>query len=317
MAGPSHRIVFRRPKLDLLGRQVAGLRQFWKKAAADISQLENVASVTVGEKHRGGKPTGTLALVAHVTRKGGNISADNVIPATVSTGGQVLDTDVSELGGLPVALAARAGDTIWSGDGDYGTACLTFIKSGMGYVTTNAHVVSNIASSHMFFPNIMHPGGQPQPLTLGAIAYISSFPPGRKAREDLAVIQTTAADVQHLGMVGQAAIIARIDGFGSNLGARYWYNVNGARVQLERPQPSLPGVSTPMLIDGIWYPYQDFWVLRVAAGQVQHGHSGAVICCGEGDNISACGILFGGVLPGTAYAFQLQPIFRQAYDRIP
>jgi hypothetical protein len=57
-------------------------------------------------------------------------------------------------------------------------------------------------------------------------------------------------------------------------------------------------------------------MLRVTAGQVQHGHSGAVICRGEGNAISACGILFGGVLPGTAYAFQLQPTFKKAYDAL-
>ncbi|WP_423066418.1 hypothetical protein [Devosia sp. CN2-171] len=278
-----------------------------------------MVSVTIGEKLTAGQPTGELSLVAHVTRKG-DVEAGDMVPATIEiamdSGNSHLRTDVCELLGLPRALAARAGDTIWSADGDFGTTCLTFVKNGNGYVATNAHVVANIAQGRFFLPNVMRPAGSVSPLTLGDIAYMSPFGPGRTAREDLAIIQTTQGNVQHLGMVGQAAPIARIDSFTSHLGAPYWYNVNGMRVTLRSPQPSPVGLPTPMLIDGIWYPYGGFWMLNVTAGQVEHGHSGAVICRGEGNDISACGILFGGVLPNIAYAFPLQPTFRRAYDQI-
>lgn len=320
MAALSPPIVFGRSKASERGRAVADLRRHCRKAAAAIARLENVISVTIGEKETGGQPTGQLALIAHVTRKGGQIPAGAVIPPLVDlTATPVaahVATDVLELAGMPQALGARSGDIVWSRDGDFGTACLTFIKNGRGFVTTNAHVVANIARGQFLLPNVMRPAGSPAPLTLNALPYMSSFGPGQMAREDMAIMETSAAGVTHLGMVGESSAIARIDSFQPNPGARYWYNVNGARVWLGSPQPSPPGISTPMLIDGIWYPYVNFWVLRVTAGQVQHGHSGAVICRGEGNAIAACGILFGGVLPGTAYAFQLQPTFKRAYDRL-
>lgn len=289
------------------------------KAAARLRRHDNVVSVTIGDKRVGGQPTGKLSLVAHVSRKGGAISPDHMIPSTVDIGeaggGMPLPTDVVALGGMPRTLAARAGDTIWSADGEYGTACLTFLKNGKGYVATNAHVVANIDKGRFYLPNVMNPASGPAPLTLGNIAYMSPFAPGLSAREDLAIIETTAASVDHLGMVGEPAAIARVSGF-EVASAPYWYNVNGMRVGLGQPQPSPPGVPTPMLTDGIWYPYVNFWMLSVTQGQVQHGHSGAVICRGDGNDISACGILFGGVLPGVAYAFELQPIFKRAYNRI-
>jgi len=317
MAGPSPPIVFARSRPDSLGRRVTDLRRATRTAAARLARKANVIGLTIGEKRTGGQPTGELSLVAYVSRKG-EVAESEVLPQAVDidADGQTgqLATDVCELVGLPRALTARAGDTIWSGDGDFGTGCLTFIKNGKGYVATNAHVVANIAQGRFFLPNVMRPAGSAAPLKLGRMTYMSPFGPGLNAREDFAILETGQGQVQHLGMVGEPSPIAEIASFASNLGARYWYNVNGMRVVLGQPQPSPVGITTPMLIDGVWYPYANFWMLPVLAGQVEHGHSGAVICRGSGNAISACGILFGGVLPNIAYGFQLQPTFRRAYD---
>jgi len=296
------------------------LRLASRQAARKLARLPNVVGISIGQKRTSGKPTGKLALIVHVSRKGDMPRAD-MIPGQISLPkGADLETDVNELAGAPRALAARSGDFVWSGDNDRGTSCLTFIKNGLGYVTTNAHVVSNVARSRFYLPNVMRPDGGTTNLTLGRLAYLSRFPTDGTAREDFAVIETERSAVEHLGMVGEAAPIAGISSFGSDLDSPYWYNVNGMRVTLESPEPSPNGVPTEMLVDRIWYPYENFWWLRVTGGHVAPGHSGAVICRGSGSNIIACGILFGGAFDGPqpelAYAFQLQPTFRRAYDLI-
>jgi hypothetical protein len=276
--------------------------------------------LTIGNKRVGGVPTEDIAIMAYVTEKT-DVPAAGTIPPTIAfkdpAGEEItVRTDVNELRGMPRALAARAGDVIWSGDGDYGTSCLTFVKNGKGYVTTNAHVVSNIATGRYFLPNQMQPPGHQAPLTLGRIAYLSRFREGANAREDLAMIETERQSVNHLGVVGEAFAIARIGSFESDLGAEYWYSANGMQVRCVRPEPTLRGNAVSMLVDGIWYPYADFWRLQVSVGMVAAGHSGAAICRGSGNDITACGILFGGVLPSVAYAFQLQPTFRRAYNLV-
>lgn len=313
------KIRFARSKPDDLGQRLRELSKASAKAAARLRRNDNVVSVTIGEKRTGGQQTGRLSLVFHVSRKGGTIATEDLIPPTVDLGnrnaGLALPTDVVELGGLPRTLGARAGDTVWSADGDYGTTCLTFIKNGRGYVTTNAHVVANIEKGRFYLPNVMRPANGPASLTLGVMAYMSPFSPGQYASEDLAILETTAVGVDHLGLIGETHPIARVSGF-EVANSPYWYDVNGMRIGLAEPQPSPQGVPTPMLVDGIWYPYVNFWRLRVTKGQVEHGHSGAVICRGSGDHIQACGILFGGVLPAVAYAFELLPAFKRAYGRI-
>lgn len=316
---PPIRIVRRAPR-TAAARQVAALRRQGRQLAKAIADYPNVAGLTIGIKRVGGQPTGEIALMAYVTRKG-DMSRADTIPKTIAIDRRAglprrLRTDVTELLGPPRALAARAGDVIWSGDGDLGTTCLTFVKNGRGYIATNAHVVSNVALGRFFEPNVMRPAGHASPLTLGRMAYLSRFRPGADTREDLAIIETTREMVVHLGIVGEPFPIARIDSFDTDLDATYWYSANGMRVTCHWPEPTLDGVPTPMLVDGIWYPYARFWMLQVGSGMVAPGHSGAVICRGSGNDISACGILFGGVLPNIAYAFQLQPTFRRAYDLV-
>jgi hypothetical protein len=71
-----------------------------------------------------------------------------------------------------------------------------------------------------------------------------------------------------------------------------------------------------MMVDGIWYPYTGFWSLHVIHGAVTAGHSGSVVCRGEGSNIVACGILFAGAPPDYAYVFPLQPRLNEVIDLI-
>ncbi|RYE88627.1 MAG: hypothetical protein EOP19_00765 [Hyphomicrobiales bacterium] len=306
----------RRP-LSPEARLISQLRRGGSAAAERLAGLPNVACVTAGIKRTAGELTGRPALIAYVTQKQ-DMPGDQSIPRRLDAGAAGrLATDVVELHGLPRTLTARAGDIVWAGDGDMGTACLTFIKSNRGYVATNAHVVANVRQGRIFPPHQMQPAGHPARLRLGPVAYLSGFIPGQNVTEDLAFVETAAASVTHLGLVGEPAGIARIDSFISNLAAEYWYSANGMHVRCRRPEPTIGSIPIPILADGMWFPYSGFWKLEVTAGMVAPGHSGAVVCRGSGNDISACGILFGGVLPDTAYAFQLQPRFRRAYDTLP
>lgn len=304
-----------RRKLSPEAKAISGIAKAGRKAARDLASLPNVSFVTAGIKYTAGQPTNELALIAYVTSKH-DVPAASAIPPVVQLASQPIATDVVELRGPPQTLAARAGDIIWAGDNDMGTTGFTFIKANRGYVATNAHVVANVRQGLIFPPHVMRPAGHSTPLVLGGVRYLSRFAPGQNVTEDLAFVETAATDIVHMGLVGAPAGIARVDSFLANLGAEYWYIANGMQVRCQRPEPQV-GPPVPILADGVWFPYAGFWKLDVSAGMVAPGHSGAVICRGSGNSISACGILFGGVLPNAAYAFQLQPSFGRAYNALP
>ena len=320
MADGSPRIpIAARRRLSPDARRITAMARAGRHAARLLAAMPNVSLVTAGVKYTAGQPTNELALIAYVTEKRA-MPAGEAIPPTIDVPldqrPEPVATDVVELRGPPRTLAARAGDIIWAGDNDMGTTGFTFIKANRGYVATNAHVVANVRQGLIFPPHVMRPAGHAAPLVLGAVRYLSRFAPGLNVTEDLAFVETGASDVVHMGLVGEPTGIARIDSFLANLNAEYWYSANGMRVRCHRPEPQV-GPPVPILADGMWFPYAGFWKLEVTAGMVAPGHSGAVICHGSGNDISACGILFGGVLPNVAYAFQLQPGFRRAYDRLP
>ena len=72
-----------------------------------------------------------------------------------------------------------------------------------------------------------------------------------------------------------------------------------------------------MVIGGTTINYVNFWGSRFCRGTPEHGHSGSIVCRGSGQNVEACGILFGGGGPNYAFVFELEPIYDKVYATLP
>jgi len=304
----------RRPRLPLTLAAAAA------EAAEAIASLENVCYVTVGEKHVAGAPSGAIALIAYVGRKGDTDPAQR-IPSSVRvrfSNGRERDipTDVVELVSPPRLLGMRAGNVIVSADREQGMCGLTFEHQGQRYAATNAHVVSNMRTGILpGQPGVIDPGTQ-RPRSLGTTLYFSRVQPGGDTAEDLAMIHVTDVPVDPLGLVGEAAPIRAFADFARMPAARFWYNVNGARILLESPQPVV-NQRVRITVDRAVFFYNSFWALRIVSGLIAPGHSGSLVCAGNGNQIVACGMLFGGSLPTHAYVIPIHDVWNRIVAHLP
>ncbi|MBB3975010.1 hypothetical protein GGQ64_000186 [Rhizobium azooxidifex] len=273
--------------------------------AADICQLPNVSHVTLGRKCKGGVPTSQRALITYVYRKHA-VGRAYEVPPSVRVQSRELATDVVELPSAPRLLGVRGGDLIYTSS-EFGTGCIAFRKDGTGFIATNAHVVGDVRTRRLDASLAVQEPATAKNFPLGPVRYISQFPEGAITNEDLAVVEVPGLVVDDWFIYGEASPISAFSGFASHLDETYWYSTRGARVTCVRPEPLPANQSVPMLVDGHWYRYTGFWGLRAVRGAVTPGHSGAILCRGEGASIVACGILFGGAPPDYAYVFPLQP----------
>lgn len=290
--------------------------------AQQLSGHPNVAYITVGGKRKNGEWTGLPAFIAYVRSKG-SVQRKHHIPDTVllhSQNGkqQTIATDVVELPSDPQVFGARGGDIMYAADGDFGTACLTFVKNNRGYVATCAHVVGNVIQRTIKgSPGIQEPSTG-KIYQLLAAEYISQFPPGGPTSEDLAIIGTGTLPIDPMSILGETSPITGFAPIQSNIGGKYWYSTNNSRIECIQPQPTPLNYQVSMKVDGAWYPYSNFWSFWVNSGMPAPGHSGSVLCFTNSNNQTfACGIVFGGAPPKYAYVFALQPALNSAIARLP
>ena len=237
-----------------------------RDAADAIAAYPNVHYVTLAEKQVANAPTGMLAVVAYVSSKQ-DMAADDRIPDAVEVRfgngrRRLLATDVVELHSAPRTLGMRAGNIVRAADGDQGMCGLTFDHNGAAYMITNAHVVANIATqSSAGEPGVIDPATQAV-LPIGHTVYISDFGPNAVTTQDLAIVRATSVDIDPHYIVGEASPIAAFGHFAQMAGATFWYNVNGARVVLDSPQPVI-NQKVEIHVDGCSVSYANSWALRV------------------------------------------------------
>ncbi len=294
-------------------------REEASREARAIRDLPGVVSVTIGEKRTGDQRTGKRALVVYVDRKR-QVGGSSLIPPFVTIEGkrgpQRLPTDVVELGGTSRALGVRGGDLILCTDGEFGTGSLAFMKNGVGYVGTCAHVVQNVVTGAIFQSALQDPATLAR-FQLGGVPYHSSIRPSPPVTEDFAVVQTNNLAIDAYCVLGHDLPVSAFGHFTDDLEATYWYVSNGVQMTLGHPEVTAAGVPVQMLVDGAWFPYADFVFLQMLTGSVVGGHSGSLVCRGDGDDIVACGILFGGAPPNFAYVFPLVPMFNRVFAELP
>lgn len=273
--------------------------------AREISLLPNVSFVSLGLKRTKGAVTNQRALVVYVRRKH-DLGATYRIPQLIRLDNGDLPTDVVELPSEPRLLGVRGGDLIYT-PSEFGTGSIAFSRGGKGFIVTNAHVVGNVAARTLDTQLAIQEPSTLRNFPLGSIRYISQFVGGKSTDEDLAVVEVPELAIDDWCLVGENSPISAFSGFEPHLSESYWYSTRGSRVYCINPEPLASGQSVLMSVDGIRYPYTGFWSLRVVQGAVTPGHSGSLVCRGEGDSIVACGILFAGAPPDYAYVFPVQP----------
>ncbi len=293
-----------------LGRTASAVSE----VAAEICRLPNVSHVTLGRKCKGGVATNQRALITYVYRKHA-IGRAYEVPPSVKVQSHELATDVVELPSAPRLLGVRGGDLIYTST-EFGTGCIAFKKNGTGFIATNAHVVGDIRTRRLDASLAVQEPATARNFPLGSVRYISQFPEGAVTDEDLAIVEVPHLPIDEWYICGEHHPISAFSGFASHLDDTYWYSTRGARVTCMRPEPLPVGQTVPMRVDSHWYRYTGFWGLRVVTGAVTPGHSGAIVCRGEGANIVACGILFGGAPPDFAYVFPLQPRLNNVIARL-
>lgn len=294
---------------------VAKVRRSAHDAAAQLMQRPGVLYVTVGEKRRGGTRTATPSLIAYVEKKR-DVRRKERIPSRIAVDGVTVATDIVELETYPRALGVRAGDLIFAADGDFGTASLAINHNGRGYVVTCAHVVANLASGLVFQSSVQEPSTLKK-FALGKVPYVSPIRAATPTDEDIAFVETGNLRVDELGILFEPLPIRRIGNFSEAPDATYWYNSNGNRITCAHQEPVVANVPVRIDVDGASFLYKNFYALEVQSGIVAGGHSGAVVCRGDGADIVACGILFGAAPPNYAYVFPLNPTYTRNLGRLP
>lgn len=306
----SHSARSRRLAGSRRNRRLSGWAAATEAAAAQLAGHANVLYVSVGEKRVRGEETGRIALIAYVTEKIASPGPER-IPDTVvirmPDGGQVeFATDVVQLPSPPRTLGLRSGHVILAGDGDFGTCGYTFRRGPAAYALTNSHVVSNLVTGNLPGEPAVQDPASLQGFRIGKTIYASAVQPGVATEEDLAIIRADLVEVDVGQISGELHPIARVSGFAQSGASQFWYKINGGKILCGRPEPVVGNAI--INVDGGRFLYRKFWHLRVLQGAIAPGHSGALICTGNGQNIAACGLLFGGAVPNYAYAFSMDDV---------
>lgn len=292
-----------------------GIRRTVKAALPDLMTKPNVLYVTVGEKRKKGQRKKGPAIVVYVQKKKKDVARPDRIPKTVagSSDGERLKTDVVEIGGMPTAFGARSGHVLRSFDGDIGVCGLSFVKNGVGYILTNAHVACNMLSGTYGQADLLD-RQQNLFVRAGPVAYWTPMLQTRPVIDDVAVIRADGWIVDAFRTLDSEVPISAFGDIGSSVNADYWYNVNGTIFRCTHAEWALGGAN--IRVDGAVYYYRQFWQLQMVQGTAMHGHSGAVLCRQDGNRILACGLIFGGVEPNYIFALPIGPLYRRAFDAI-
>lgn len=290
-----------------------------REAARKLGSLPNVTHVTVGRKERGGITLDALAIKAYVRHKGA-VPASHRIPARLKLTGKdgsihVVPTDVIETGGQPETFGVRAGSLLRAFDDDLGVAGLTFTKGEHSYVLTNAHVAFDIARDGATGPVAWLESVGGAAIPLGSPSAWTPLSEDRVADGDAAAILSADPNIVDVRQIaGSSLKVARMDMLRKDL-PEYALAIDGQFLRCVAPEPIASDV--PIDVDGVTIVYRRFWQLRSVDDQAKKGLSGAVLLRRNGQDVVACGLVFGGISPTFIFAFSFRPLFEKIYAALP
>ena len=289
-----------------------------RSALAKFKQLAsrpNVSHLTIGYKVTGGVRSQEKSLRFYVHRKEprwGGQAVPLALDVLAKNNGIIgnVRTDVEEIGDL-AAFGVRSGHVIRAFDNDLGVCALTYAHGGARFLLTNAHVVVNVANGGKSGPISILNRVDGQYYSAGTVQYASRLVPGEVTTSDIAVVRMhDGLAIDQFMILDIANDIDRIDGISTLAEYQYWYVVNGHRFHCSGPERVVG--TAPIMVDGVAVPYAEFWQLTMSVGGAARGHSGALLCRTSGNEIVACGIVFGGIAPSHIFAFPFNKMWRLA-----
>lgn len=282
---------------------------------ASLVARPNVAYLTVGYKVRAGLPTREKSLRFHVHKKEARLG-EEAVPSNLQIFARNarhigdISTDVEEVG-YASAFGLRSGHILRAFDNDSGVCGITYIKNGKRFLLTNAHVVVDVRAGGTSGPVSILNRVDQRYYQVGTVKKSSRLVPGVVTTSDLAVVEVHQSYVIDQFMILDSANdIDRIDGIDTLSNYQYWYVVNGRKFSCARPE-RIVGVAS-ILVDGTALSYAEFWQFTMTEGAATRGHSGALLCRSSGEEVIACGLIFGGIEPNRVFAFPFNKVWRVA-----
>ena len=294
-----------------------------RSALAQLSALrnrKNISHITVGYKQKDGMDTGEKALIFYVSEKSAVSSSDRVPPLL-----DVLDVDHKLIGAVstdvqqasaPKTFGWRSGHLIKSFDNDIGVCAVTFSKNNQHYLLTNAHVVIDVSRNGLGGPPSIFNRTDGRYYQVGNIIKATELRPGVTTNSDLAIVAIPPGHVvDDYLILDLNNNIDAFEGIETLAPHQYWYVVNGQVHACAKPERIVG--SAPINVDGALVNYTEFWQLRMTAGEARPGHSGALLCRTVGNQIRACGLIFGGLAPTHVFAFPFNKMWRLVESVLP
>ncbi|MEM9902647.1 MAG: hypothetical protein AAF865_14970 [Pseudomonadota bacterium] len=277
----------------------------------------NVCHITLGLRERAGFPTPETCLKVYVQKKLADLPEEVRIPPefdilnTKNRKIGTLTTDIVEIGGLPQSFALRSGSVLRSRDHNNGVNGFCVERDGTRYFITNAHVAMNAKTGYRSQGIRYWDLSRQDWHEAGDLSYVTDLHRKQVTEEDLAVYNVAS------GISAEPYAIAgydhKIRHFRDALNYRnevFWFNYNGLFYKCMAPEPVLR--RTTLWVDGRFLDYRSFIQLKVVApATARPGQSGAVVCFGSDNDISAVAQVFGGVAPHYVWAFPINRIRRK------
>jgi len=303
--------------MSTAGRLLEDMRRAARGVSQEWLQKKNVQFLTVGQKRLAGMRMPVPAVIAYVSRKE-SVAAADLIPEELpfaAGGGPHMKTDVVALAGTPRAFGLEAGNVILASDQSYGVCTMTFVKNGVGYALTNAHVGCDIAGGGSFCGLSLVEPVTNRVMPVGPVIWSSGLAPGQVARSDAAVARADSFPVDPYQIFGVQQPLAGTSHIVPG-NTTYWFMWNGVEFNCAYPET----IAHPAAIDveGMPIEYDNFWVLHMTKGASAPGQSGALLCRTDaGNSVIGCGIVFGGSAPNLLFAFSFDEVFNQIYAALP
>ncbi|MCC6512286.1 MAG: hypothetical protein IT423_24520 [Pirellulaceae bacterium] len=289
-----------------------------RAAVRKLARYPEVTHVALGLKERRGRLTALPSLKAHVAEKR-SVPHRCKLPRFVQSNDwrgklQRFRVDVVATGGVPELFGMRSGDHVMGFDRDIGVAGLVFKKGNKCYVLTNAHVVSNVAANQRTGRVFRYHPATGRATVLGEVQYLTRLDPRVVATSDTAVIAVANAALVEPNMVTGLPFPLELMG---NIRAQnqYFLSLEGRFLTYVRPEPV---AGSPLInVDDVAVRYTGFWQLASADGVAEKGMSGAVLMQRKGNQLVACGLVFGGIADKFLFAYPFEPLFMRAFDSLP
>ncbi|MBW9090508.1 hypothetical protein JNB91_22080 [Rhizobium wenxiniae] len=285
----------------------------------DLIIKQNVSHITIGHKHTDGICTHEKSLIFYVRDKQ-DVAPNETIPKTIeakakddSPIGDIL-TDVQQAGEAE-PFGWRSGHMMRGSDDDIGVCAVSFSVRGQKYLVTNAHVVVDAANGGIGGPPAIFNRTDGKFYQLGAILKATTLTRGAVATSDLAIIEVPQNHVVDSFMILDTQNdIDAIEGIGTFAQSQYWYMVNGVRHHCSMPERIVGTMG--IMVDGVLINYSEFWQLKMNPPTSGKGHSGALLCRSQGDEIIACGLVFGGIPQTHVFAFPFNKMWQMIQSAV-